>query len=66
MPAAGARSLNCVTALTPPAPSRHVLPTSRETSSLPVYCSLNRTPDNICSRCRSDVFPYSVPASSGT
>jgi hypothetical protein len=59
--------LNGVTALAPPAPRRrYVFATSRALSSVPVYCSLKYTPDDICSRWRSDVRPYSVPASSGT
>jgi hypothetical protein len=39
---------------------------SFETSSPSRYSSTNRTPEDICSRWRSDVRPYSVPASPGT
>jgi hypothetical protein len=44
----------------------NVLATSVETSSVPEYTSLKRTPDDICNRCRIEVRPYSASASAGT
>src|SRR4029453_8497972 len=62
VPGATARSLKEVTEATPPGPScRNVSLASFETSSPGRYSSTNRTPDDICSRCRRDVCPYSVP-----